>query len=413
MTRQRCPPPPRNGKRTTQDDQEARYAQACALLRTPAFRHPGGRPKFKEAVKVINSRQPKDRSRHVFIKVGTLRSRFEKSHQPAHAAHGAQQAVKPDAEKALLTWLHFASERGDPADKPKIAALATSLAGYPVGKNWVDCFLKRHEKRLCFARTLNLDPKRARAFNPTTVKQHYELYEGIIKSRGVKPRNAYNLDEQGMQKGGGKKSGRRKFAMPPSMRGKQYKLSSENLELTTVMEAICVEPDGSPAPMFIHSGEDFDLEEAEVGCQIDPRITLANSQKGWTDDDLFAEYLRKCFIPHATARRESPDDPILLIMDGHKSHETYEVLRLARENNIILYSLPAHTTHKLQPLDVGVFGTFKTKWRDEVRKYIQVYKHDMPRADFLRMYMTIRQEVFSPTVIEAAFRDTGLWPFNP
>ena len=35
---------------------------------------------------------------------------------------------------------------------------------------------------------------------------------------------------------------------------------------------------------------------------------------------------------------------------------------LAFDNSIILYSLPPKTTHKLQPLDVGIFGPLQVAW---------------------------------------------------
>ena len=47
-------------------------------------------------------------------------------------------------------------------------------------------------------------------------------------------------------------------------------------------------------------------------------------------------------------------NPILLIYDGRGFHEAYKLLHLAKEHS----SLPQHTTHKLQPLNVGVFSPF-------------------------------------------------------
>ncbi|KIJ38018.1 hypothetical protein M422DRAFT_177172 [Sphaerobolus stellatus SS14] len=35
---------------------------------------------------------------------------------------------------------------------------------------------------------------------------------------------------------------------------------------------------------------------------------------------------------------------------------------VAFNNNILLLAIPPKTTHKLQPLDVGVFGPFQTAW---------------------------------------------------
>lgn len=67
------------------------------------------------------------------------------------------------------------------------------------------------------------------------------------------------------------------------------------------------------------------------------------------DGELFVEWFRKVFIPNCGTGR-----PVILIMDNHDSHISLPVIRLARENDIILLGLPAHTTHILQPLDVKV-----------------------------------------------------------
>jgi len=41
--------------------------------------------------------------------------------------------------------------------------------------------------------------------------------------------------------------------------------------------------------------------------------------------------------------------PVLLILDGHKSHTDHDNLEFAHTNGIL--GLPAHCTHLLQPLD--------------------------------------------------------------
>ena len=51
--------------------------------------------------------------------------------------------------------------------------------------------------------------------------------------------------------------------------------------------------------------------------------------------------------------------PVLLVQDGHSSHVSVDQIELAQANDIYLLCLPAHTTHILQPLDVGVFKSFK------------------------------------------------------
>lgn len=46
----------------------------------------------------------------------------------------------------------------------------------------------------------------------------------------------------------------------------------------------------------------------------------------------------------------------MLILDGHASHISTAAIEFCIRQKIILLCLPAHTTHILQPLDVGVFG---------------------------------------------------------
>ena len=47
---------------------------------------------------------------------------------------------------------------------------------------------------------------------------------------------------------------------------------------------------------------------------------------------------------------------MLWIYDGHSTHVNPTIIDWARSNRIILFVLPAHHSHILQPLDVGCFG---------------------------------------------------------
>ena len=104
--------------------------------------------------------------------------------------------------------------------------------------------------------------------------------------------------------------------------------------------------------------------------------------------------------------------PILLIYDGHGSHEKYKLLRLAKKHNIILFSLPPHTTHKLQPLDVGIFGPFARAWTERCDDYMEEHLEEIPRDQFVKHYMEAQQKAFKATTIRAAFQKSGVWPIN-
>ena len=79
------------------------------------------------------------------------------------------------------------------------------------------------------------------------------------------------------------------------------------------------------------------------------------SESGWIDSELFMLWMKKVFLRYCGSQR-----PVLLFVVGHASHIEIDVIDLARENQIILFCLPPHTTHALQPLDVSVFKSLKS-----------------------------------------------------
>ena len=105
--------------------------------------------------------------------------------------------------------------------------------------------------------------------------------------------------------------------------------------------------------------------------------------------------------------------PVLLLEDGHSSHITIEVIELAQENNIHLLCLPSHSSHILQPLDIGVFKSFKSNFSKICREYMT----DSPgRAIITEVLASIIGKTWPLTVtplnIMSGFRKTGVYPLN-
>src|SRR4030081_880300 len=48
--------------------------------------------------------------------------------------------------------------------------------------------------------------------------------------------------------------------------------------------------------------------------------------------------------------------------DGHASHRSREMIDAANERKICILTFPPHSTDKMQPLDVAVFGPLKQKY---------------------------------------------------
>ena len=97
----------------------------------------------------------------------------------------------------------------------------------------------------------------------------------------------------------------------------------------------------------------------------------------------------------------------LLILDGHNSHMTLEVVRIAMESRMNMISLPSHISHSLQPLDVACFKPFKTAFRKQrdsstvLNKNKKVGKQDLCEwtSKALQIALTAK----------AGFKKTGIW----
>ena len=77
------------------------------------------------------------------------------------------------------------------------------------------------------------------------------------------------------------------------------------------------------------------------------------------NSSVYRDYLKDHFIKFI--RRREPHEYLLLIVDGHKSHISVDLIDWAKEQKIILFVLPAHTSHILQLLDVASFGLVLSK----------------------------------------------------
>jgi len=58
----------------------------------------------------------------------------------------------------------------------------------------------------------------------------------------------------------------------------------------------------------------------------------------------------------------------LLILDNHGSYAIIEFVNLAHENNIVLFYLLSYSTHRLQPLNVAIFGLLSTYYSQSVKE---------------------------------------------
>jgi hypothetical protein len=246
------------------------------------------------------------------ICLGTLRNRHLGEHQNNKDAHTAQQLLSPVQENVLIEWILLLADTGHCISKRTVRKKAEYICGQKPGQTWIRSFLSRHPE-VILGKPSGLDPKRAQAFNRPTVMRHLDLLEAIIEKYDIPSENIYNMDEKGVQRGGGRKAQAQKYFVPRSKRPK-YKLRSANLELVTIVE--CVAADGgflSPGIIFEgkqqYEGAWFDVDPKisyVVGLLIDLKFELTYSSiglsdNGWTSDFHCFKWFKDVFIPQAEA----------------------------------------------------------------------------------------------------------------
>ena len=79
----------------------------------------------------------------------------------------------------------------------------------------------------------------------------------------------------------------------------------------------------------------------------------------------------------------------MLIIDGHTSYVTLEVVIKAMDVGLDLLTLPSHTSHRLQPLDVSIFAPFKKSFRCYRDAWVMKNRGKGTCKEILAMWMSL------------------------
>ena len=185
--------------------------------------------------------------------------------------------------------------------------------------------------------------------------------------------------------------------------------------------------DGKDTPgFFIFSNDIIHSEDvAEHKRPVCRRLDPANpgkplpcrfwcNKKGGVTGDLGLRYIKGCVQPALPDL--SPDHPAILIMDGHGSHFTLELLQHCRDVGLHIILRPPHTTHVLQGEDVVHFGVFKPKYRQEKLKALSAAvlqgRTCLNAGDLLSCARAPWEEAFNQANCLRAWDKIGVVPFT-
>lgn len=271
-----------------------------------------------------------------------------------------------------------------------------------VGANWVSNFLKRNVD-LKTTVTRRLDYQRAKMEDPRVIGKWFDLLKRTRDQYNVDRRDIFNFDETGFAMGQVSCS---RVVTRSDFKGKRSRLQPGSREWVTAIE--CTNALGwYLPPVIVIKGKNnltsfFPIDQ---GARIEP------SPNGWTNDDISVRWLKNVFIPHTSDQVHGKYR--LLIMDGHGSHLTSLFNEICTENFIVPLCMPPHSSHLLQPLDVGSFSPLKQSYKDRIEEKMKYGVQLINKLEFLEVYFPARHVGFTSKAIVKSFATAGIEPFNP
>jgi hypothetical protein len=273
------------------------------------------------------------------------------------------------------------------------------------GRDWMEAFLRRHPE-LSVRKPEPTSLQRAQGFNKPKVQVFFDKLASLLykNHRRIPESNIYNVDETGF-------SICHKPQKILALKGKKQVgqlTSAEKGKNITVVCAVSAAGNYVP-PAFIFPRVRM---KDELMDHSPPGSIGFGSQTGWINEDLFSDWFDH-FLHFV--KPESSVDPVILVLDGHTSHTKNVAFTLkAKENNVAVISLPSHSTHKMQPLDVSFFKSLNSAYDQLAQVWLRQHPgRAITEGSFVELFYSAYGKAATVRNALSGFRKSGISPFNP
>lgn len=347
---------------------------------------------------------------------GTLQDRVHERVKEGPRQMGPKTFLTKSEEEEIVRWLIDLAKCGFPRKKEELLDSVQKIAldakrwtpfknGRP-GEKWYKLFLNRHPELAL--REPEGETKGRSCITEEYVRKWFSnLHEYLqqIDAEDVMtdPTRILNGDETGFALC--PKSG--KILAPKGWKNiYEVKKSGEKETLTVLM--VFSANGGIIPPMIVYPY----IRPPKVVIQNMPKKWfLGRSETGWMRSDIFCEYIANkvnVWIDEQNITR-----PVILFIDGHKSHLTKEISEFCHNNKIILCALPPNTTHIMQPADVSVFKPLKSKWKYTVRQWLNKEENTNSGVTKINFAPLLQDVVNDPTLINSIKKwIPKMWPVS-
>jgi hypothetical protein len=373
----------------------------AAIDEVVAFLKSADRPNVSETARMFN------------VERSVLSKHFRGKRVSVAKANETKQLLTNKQELVLVKEIQRLCDCCLPPTLAMVALWASCVCGKQPGKNWSADFKARH-KDVLDCRYLNtIDLSRHKADSAASHRQYFSTLRQKIDQYSIQPHNCYNMDEKGFLIGHLQKV---KRVFPRALMRQQKLLGAgqdSSKEWITLIATICA--DGSSlAPALIYKAVSGDLQDSWLR-DYDPQehpCWFASSPNGWTSNELALSWLQSLFDKQTAGK--AGRDWRLLILDGHGSHCTLSFLERCRNHKILVAVFPPHSTHRLQPLDVSLFGPLATHYSQELDAHSRLSQSiaSVTKRDFFKNFYAAFEKAFTEANVKSGWRRTGIEPFD-
>jgi hypothetical protein len=311
-------------------------------------------------------------------------------------------------EEILLNRILSLARRGMAPSVETVRRMATLLVAQrnpraSAGKCWARNYINR-QPELKSRYNRKYDYQRAQCEDPELIRAWFRLVLSTKAEYGILDDDTYNFDETGFQMGVISTS---KVVTGIDRAGRPKSVQPGNREWVTVIEGINALGWSIP-PLIILEAV---LHQQAWYDSLPSDWSIGVSPNGWTNDEIGLHWLINVFDKHTVDRTVGTYR--LLILDGHGSHITPEFDQYCTEHSIITLCMPPHSSHLLQPLDVGCFAELKRYYGQLVAQKMSLGVNHIDKHEFVPMYKEARTKALHSGNIRSGFAATGLVPYEP
>lgn len=331
---------------------------------------------------------------------------------------GDRRYVLSDCQDRLLvTYMAIRSTYLQPVNTTSLDSIIRQLAGK--SSQWRPLHVRQdflHRWKHLLKTSNGREMKKGRTLNFALPVGHFvEVYSKLINSRSLADDRVYNVDETQFDLHSGQILAGSIFDRSLTRVDARMKSYGSRCSVVPFVNAA----GQCPIMFYVYQGRVTtdgllkldDFVDIRPNTRARPLVYYLVTETGritgedW--DNMFT-----LFCDHVRLSTRNLD--VVVTMDNLGAHLSPESLRLALDKGIDTVFFPKNTTHFTQPLDNVPFAVFKKKLLHNVRDYVGM--HGFGEDDATTVMKLVATDTLSETlkvnVIQAGFRNTGIWPFD-